>query len=105
MFASAELGQSLSPQRYDADLPGLRAQLLQAHLDLRGQKFSVLLIVSGADGSGKGELVHRLNEWLDPRGVETHAFWAVSDEERERPLYWRFWRALPGRGRIGSLFG
>jgi polyphosphate:AMP phosphotransferase len=105
MFASAELGQSLSPQRYDADLPGLRAQLLQAHLDLRGQKFSVLLIVSGADGSGKGELVHRLNEWLDPRGVETHAFWAVSDEERERPLYWRFWRALPGRGRIGILFG
>lgn len=105
MFASAELGQSLSPQRYETELPALRAKLLQAHLDLRGQKFPVILIVSGADGAGKGELVHRLNEWLDPRGVETHAFWAESDEERERPPYWRFWRAMPGRGRIGILFG
>ncbi len=105
MFAAAELGQTLSPQRYAAELPSLRARLLQAHLDLRGRKFPVVLMVSGADGAGKGELVHRLNEWLDPRGVETHAFWEKSDEERERPRFWRFWRALPGRGRIGILFG
>jgi polyphosphate:AMP phosphotransferase len=105
MFETAELNQSLSAQRYDAALPALRAKLLQAHFDLRTQKFPVLVIVSGADGAGKGELVHRLNEWLDPRGVETHAFWETSDEERERPPYWRFWRALPGRGRIGIFFG
>ncbi len=105
MFASAELGQSLSREQYDAALPELRARLLQAQLELRGGKFPVIVIVSGADGAGKGELVHRLNEWLDPRGVETHAFWGCSDEERERPPYWRFWRALPGRGRIGILFG
>jgi polyphosphate:AMP phosphotransferase len=105
MFASAELGQSLSPQRYEAELPKLRSKLLQAHLDLRGQKFPVILIVSGADGAGKGELVHRLNEWLEPRGVSTHAFWEQSDEERERPPFWRFWRAMPGRGRLAILFG
>ena len=105
MFETAELNQSLSAQRYDAELPALRAKLLQAHFDLRTRKFPVLVIVSGADGAGKGELVHRLNEWLDPRGVETHAFWETSDEERERPPYWRFWRALPGRGRIGIFFG
>ena len=28
-----------------------------------------------------------------------------SDEERERPAYWRFWRAMPARGRIGIFFG
>ena len=105
MFEAAELGHTLSPEHYAAALPQLRAQLLGAHLDLRGQKFPVIVIVSGADGAGKGELVHRLNEWLDPRGVETHAFWNPSDEELERPAYWRFWRAMPGRGRIGILFG
>ncbi|MBI5691091.1 MAG: polyphosphate:AMP phosphotransferase [Verrucomicrobia bacterium] len=105
MFDSAELGQTLSAQRYDAELPELRSKLLQAHFDLRAQKFPVILLVSGADGAGKGELVHRLNEWLDPRGVETHAFWAQSDEERERPPFWRYWRSLPGRGRIGIIFG
>lgn len=29
----------------------------------------------------------------------------MSEEERERPYYWRFWRVLPSRGRIGILFG
>ena len=104
-FTAAETGQILTEKSYDAALPRLRTRLLQAHLALRGWKFPVIIIVSGADGAGKGELVHRLNEWLDPRGVATHAFWEASDEERERPPYWRFWRALPGHGRIGIFFG
>jgi len=105
MFESAELNQSIAPKKYAAELPALRSSLLQAHFALRSEKFPVIVIVSGADGAGKGDLVHRLNEWLDPRGVETHAFWEQSDEERERPPYWRFWRAMPGRGRIGIFFG
>jgi len=105
MFDSAELGRTVTPARYDAALPKLRASLLEAHFKLRDQKFPVIVIVSGADGAGKGDLVHRLNEWLDPRGVSTHAFWEPSDEERERPRYWRFWRALPPRGRMGIFFG
>lgn len=105
MFEAAELGHTLAKEKYDAELPKLRASLLQAHFDLRDRPFPVIVIVSGADGAGKGELVQRLNEWLDPRGVSTHAFWTESDEERERPPYWRFWRAMPGRGRIGIFFG
>ena len=105
MFEAAELGHTLSPSRYDARLPDLRARLLSAHLALRDQKFPVIVIVSGADGAGKGELVHCLNEWLDPRGVATHAFWEESEEEDERPEFWRFWRAMPARGRVGIFFG
>ncbi len=105
MFEAAELGHAITPRSYAARLPELRARLLNAHLELRTRKFPVIIIVSGADGAGKGELVHRLNEWLDPRGVATHAFWEASDEERERPEFWRFWRAMPGRGRIGIFFG
>src|SRR5664280_1651638 len=104
MFESVELGHKLTKEQNDAELPGLRSQLLQAHFQLREQSFPVIVIISGADGAGKGAVVHRLNEWLDPRGVETHAFLDPSDEERERPPYWRFWRAMPGRGRIGIFF-
>ena len=105
MLQTAELGHVVSRSRYAARLPRLRARLLSAHLALRARNFPVIVIVSGADGAGKGELVQRLNEWLDPRGVSTHAFWTPSDEEREHPEYWRFWRALPGRGRLGIFFG
>ncbi len=37
--------------------------------------------------------------------MDTVAFLDQTDEERERPPYWRFWRVVPARGRIGILFG
>ena len=42
---------------------------------------------------------------MDPRHIQTHAFDTPSDEERERPPMWRFWRALPPKGKIGIFFG
>jgi polyphosphate:AMP phosphotransferase len=57
------------------------------------------------DGAGKGETVNLLNEWMDPRHIHTHAFSEPSDEEREHPRIWRFWRALPPKGKLGILFG
>ena len=105
MFEVAELGRTVSRQEFDEAVPGLRSALLEAQFALKGRKIPVIVIVSGADCAGKGEFVHRLNEWLDPRGVDTHAFSQCTDEEQARPRFWRFWRALPARGRIGIFFG
>lgn len=105
MFESAELGRKIGKRKFDIELAKLRPALLEAQFAMRKTSCPVIVIVSGADGAGKGEVVHRLNEWLDPRGVDTQAFWQFTDEEKERPRYWKFWRALPARGRIGILFG
>ncbi len=105
MFEAAELGRKVSKEDYAAAVLKLRAELLQAHFALKDTKIPVVMIVSGAEAAGKGAVIHRLNEWLDPRGVDTHSFWRSSEEEAERPDYWRFWRALPRRGRIGIFFG
>jgi polyphosphate:AMP phosphotransferase len=105
MFEAAELGHEVSKQDFDRQEPELRTQLLAAQRELSAAKVPVILIVSGVEGAGKGAVVNRLNEWLDARGVVTHAFWTVTDEERERPPLWRFVRRLPERGQIGILFG
>src|SRR5262245_45031980 len=101
MFEAAELGRKVSKKDYDSQLPELRAGLLEAQIELKEARVPLIIVLSGADGAGKSETVQRLYEWLDPRGLETHALGQASDEERERPLYWRFWRTLPARGRIG----
>ncbi len=76
--------------------------MLQSQNDLRAAAaFPVIVVFAGVDGAGKGETVNLLNEWMDPRWIVTRAFGEPSDEEQERPEYWRFWRALPPRGRIG----
>jgi polyphosphate:AMP phosphotransferase len=106
MFESAELGHSISKRTYAREEPKLRAALLDAQYDLfQDGRFPVVVLIGGVDGAGKGETVNLLNEWMDPRHIRTEAFGSPSDEERERPPMWRYWRALPPKGKIGILFG
>lgn len=83
----------------------LRSELLRTQLALHEAGVPVSLVITGVDGAGKGEVVSRLTEWLHPRYLDTHAFWRLSDEELERPYYWRFWRVLPARGRLAIFLG
>jgi polyphosphate:AMP phosphotransferase len=106
MFESAELGHTISKSVWKKEVPELREALLDAQLDLlQCRRFPVIILIGGVDGAGKGETVNILNEWLDPRHIETHAFADPTDEDRERPLMWRYWRKLPPKGKIGIFFG
>lgn len=105
MFEAAELGRKLSKKEFDALEPELHARLLQAQQQLKNTNTPVIIIVSGVEGAGKGEVVNRLSEWLDTRDITTSAFWDETDDQRLRPPFWRFWRVLPARGTIGIMFG
>lgn len=105
MFESAELEHRIDKKRYQEEVPALREDLLAAQLDLAAADFPVIIIIGGVDGAGKGETVNILNEWMDPRLIQTNALDAPTDEERERPYMWKFWRALPPKGKIGIFFG
>jgi len=105
MFEAVELGRKLTKQSFEKQLPDLRLALLERQRALHASNAPVIVIVAGVEGAGKSEVVNRLTEWLDPRGVNVHAFWDETDEERQRPGFWRFWRAMPRRGTIGIFFG
>jgi len=102
MFRTAELGQKVSKSEYNQREPLLRQALLEAQANLRvNSDFPVIILFAGVDGGGKGDTVNILNEWMDPRWLITRAYDEPSDEERDRPEYWRFWRDLPPKGHIG----
>ena len=106
MFEASEVGHEISKARYARVLPKLRWDLLAAQYALmKDGTFPVIVLISGVDGAGKGETVNLLNEWMDPRHIRTVAFSSPSDEELERPRMWRYFMALPPRGRIGIMFG
>ncbi len=106
MFESAELGHKIDKETYDREVPPLRAALLDAQMDMaKLAKFPVIILVGGVDGAGRGETVNLLNEWMDPRYLQTHGMGDPSDEELDRPMMWRFWRELPPKGRIGIFLG
>jgi polyphosphate:AMP phosphotransferase len=105
MFETLEVGKKLKKRDFSEMQLPLRQQLLKAQFDLAGRDYPVIIVVAGLDGAGKGSLVHRLNEWMDPRGIRTNTYWEHSDEEEERPFFYRFWRRLPARGTIGIFLG
>lgn len=106
MFESAELGHKVDKATYERELPALREALLDVQYELaQTARFPVIILIGGVDGAGKGETINILNSWMDPRHIETHAYSEPTEEERERPPMWRFWRGLPPKGKISVFFG
>ena len=105
MFETAELGRKVDKETYEREAAEVRAALLDAQRELAVANISVVVIVTGVGGAGKSETVNLLLEWLDARGIRTHAMREPTAEERRRPSMWRYWVDLPPRGRMGIFFG
>ncbi len=101
MFETAELERSVDKKSYNETVPMLRTELLETQQKLRQARVPVIVVFGGVDAAGKSETINRLNEWMDPRWITTCAYGLPSDEEAERPEFWRYWRDLPPKGQIG----
>lgn len=105
MFEAAETGAELPKAKYKAEAERLRVELLAAQHRLAASGLSLVVVLGGVEGGGRSEFANLLLSWLDARGVEVHAVDDPTDEERERPFFWRFWRQLPPRGRSALMLG
>jgi AMP-polyphosphate phosphotransferase len=101
MLESAEIGHKIAKQTYTREEPKLREALINAQYDL-GQAGlrGVVALISGVEAGGRGETATKLTEWMDPRHIRVYAFGPRTPEERSRPLAWRYWRALPAKGKV-----
>ena len=105
MFAAAELGNTIDKTTYRHEALEVRQALLQAQHQMATSDIGLIIVVAGCEGAGKGETVNLLLEWMDTRGIATHAMQEPSAEERQFPPLWRFWRRLPPTGHTAIFFG
>lgn len=104
MFESAELGRSVSAPEFKRRSTELRQELLRLQSELlQSARRQIILTLAGVDGGGKSESITLLNEWMDARWLTTNAYEPPNDVERHQPQFWRYWRDLPPRGRIGMF--
>lgn len=105
-FAEAESDPKISKDVAGPLITELRSALLKAqYARLENPQRSLLIIVAGIDGAGKGATVSLINEWMDSRHIRTLAFGPPTEEEQQYPLLWRYWKQLPAKGRTGIVFG
>jgi polyphosphate kinase 2 (PPK2 family) len=61
----------------------------------------VLLVFQGMDTAGKDGTIKRVTSGVNPAGFQVYGFRQPSTEELDHNYLWRYWRAMPERGRIG----
>lgn len=105
MFETVLLGRRCSDSDYREQAQDLRIRLFNAQRECITRKIPLLITIAGIDGSGRGAVVNLLSEWMDSKHVHNHVFWLETDEEKNRPEDWRYWRLLPAAGTVGVFFG
>ncbi len=102
IFKAAEKAGTLADREFLELKEGLRLDLIGLQQKIRDKaRFPVIIVLAGVKGAGVIDTLNVINTWMDPRWVETHAFDVPSDEESERPPFWRYWRSLPAAGSMG----
>ena len=73
-----------------------------AYLQRKSRELSipVLIIVEGLSAAGKGTLINRIIQPLDPRGFKVSCIASPNRDEQLRPFLWRFWRRTPSADRM-----
>jgi polyphosphate kinase 2 len=94
---------SLQKDFYEKELHKLQIELvkLQNHIKETGLRFMV--IFEGVDSAGKGGVIKRITEHLNPRGARVVALNKPSDREKTEWYFQRYVSHLPSGGEI-ALF-
>jgi len=87
----------------DVDLGELRKTLMALQQQIRAAKIPVVIVFEGWDAAGKGTMVSKLIEGLDPRGYQVYPIRRPTEAERGHPPMRRYWVKTPAEGNI-SIF-
>jgi AMP-polyphosphate phosphotransferase len=97
---SLQLDQSTTKEEYRVKLEQLQGRLHHLTRHPRFAEHALVLAFEGNDAAGKGGSIRRITQALDARMYHVVPIAAPTEEERAQPWLWRFWRYLPGKGRI-----
>lgn len=98
MLESVDLTPSLGKKDYKARLPTLQMRLYELQRLCRDGGVGSVVVVEGWETSGKGALIRKMTERLEPRGYEVHYTREARSVDAQMPWLWRFWRQLPAWG-------
>ena len=100
MIETLDLSLSLPRDKYVIEISRRQIQLRELGWQVYQKKRPVIIIFEGWDAAGKGGVIKRLTEKLDPRGYVVYPISAPQRDEKTRHYLYRFWKRLPEPGQI-----
>jgi polyphosphate kinase len=87
-------------RQYEAELYRLQAELVKAQEWVRAEKARIIVIFEGRDAAGKGGVIKRITESLNPRICRVVALGTPTEPERGQWYFQRYVAELPRCGEI-----
>jgi polyphosphate:AMP phosphotransferase len=98
MLELLDLDKQLSKEVYRDIFSRLEIRMGECQRAARSAGVPVIIVFEGWDAAGKGTVINRLTQALDPRGFTVHLIKQPNETERFYPWLWRFWNKLPADG-------
>jgi polyphosphate kinase 2 (PPK2 family) len=95
-----DLDRSLSKAEYQRVFPDLQERLRQLQYALLEAEIPTVVVFEGWDASGKGTIIQRLTERLDPRAFRVHPGAPPSELEQRYHFLRRYQLRLPEDGHM-----
>ena len=100
MLESVDLTKTLSKTAYAKQMPELQERMRLLQYQLQESAIPVTICLEGWDCAGKGRVIKKLMEKLDPRLFRVHPGTPPTEIEKLYPFLWRYQVALPNDGEM-----
>jgi len=90
----------LKKKFYKAELRRLQEELVKLQYWLKEKGLKVVVLFEGRDAAGKGGVIKRITERLNPRICRVEALGTPSDREKTQWYFQRYVDRLPGAGEM-----
>lgn len=99
-MADQPAGPALDRKLYFRELFRLQAELVKLQDWVQDQKLKVVVLFEGRDAAGKGGVIKRITQRLNPRVCRVAALPAPTDREKTQWYFQRYVSHLPAGGEI-----
>jgi polyphosphate kinase len=99
-FAGDTSGESVDRRVYFKELFRLQGELVKLQSWVQHEKLKVVVIFEGRDSAGKGGVIKRITQRLNPRVCRVAALPAPNERERTQWYFQRYVSHLPAGGEI-----
>jgi polyphosphate kinase 2 len=92
--------ERIGKKKYSAELFRLQLELIKLQEWVKAQGLKVVVIFEGRDAAGKGGVIKRITQYLNPRVVRVAALPAPTDRQKTEWYFQRYIQYLPAAGEI-----
>lgn len=100
MLGQIDVNKSMEKQEYDEKMEKLQIRFGELQRACKEKGIPIMVVVEGLDAAGKGTMINRMIQSLDPRGFKVFTVSKEKEDEAMRPYFWRFFTKTPAKGRM-----